>query len=448
MNNAKFILPVLVLLFYLPGLGNGFVNWDDPYIFKENPLAQDFSWHGLQRMSADLWGGHYHRFLPLSMAIQALEYKGLGLEPTGYHLISVLLHAVNAGLVYGLVESLTLMRGAALAAALIFGLHPMAVEPVVWVTAGHYPVGAFFFLMTLLIYVQGLRRLTRPLLYRAATLLMYGLALLSYSQMALSLPLVLVATDYYCYGKIRWGQVFRKAPYLVLAVYFGKLSLQAAYHGPGGQKPTFLMHHAGLFTRMNLSSEALWIYIQKFFAPADLSCIYPMRYYVHKHLFLYSMAGLLITWLFYLRRHHIGWQRSFLGLSWFLLTMAPFLHLVGLSESIIYDRYFYLPSFGLVLMLAGIWEAWCADKGAQVLIKKAVIAAALAWFIWILCIGQRQIALWQDSGRLWTRVMALYPAFPDAYLNRADYERSIHEPGKAMKDMIQYHRLAHLRVRP
>jgi protein O-mannosyl-transferase len=411
-------IALAVFLFFLPSLFNGFVNWDDPDVILGNPLIRNFSWQGIQTILATMWTGQYHRFIPLSMVLFAAEYHFFGTNPFGYHLVSVLLHSLNSLGVFILIYFLTARAGAAAVAALLFGLHPLQVQPVVWIAAGQYPIGAFFFLSSVILY---LRKGSEAL-----ALISFFLALLFYSQMALPLPLILLAVDYYSEGKIGWGDVFRKTPFFLLTFYFGWLTLKAAHHLAADYVPFFLIHHLPLFHRLDLSSEALWMYGQKFFIPYPLSCYYPIIYYFYGKLFLYSAAAGALFLLMAAFRKQAGQRTCFLGLLWFLLTIAPFLHLYGLSESIINDRYFYIPSVGILLMLIGVLESLRWGKMAA--------GAGLLWFVLIISLSHQQMGVWQDSGRLWTNFISQYPRFPDGYINRSDYYLRVKKPRLALRD--------------
>ncbi len=351
------------------------------------------------------------------MIFFTVEYHFFGSNPFGYHLVSVLFHCLNSLAVFALIYSFTARMGVSTFGALLFGLHPLQVEPVVWIAAGHYPIGAFFFLSTVILYRSG---------FKGLSFIAFFLALLFYSLMALPLPLILLAIDHYAKGKVRWKDVYDKTPFFILTFYFGWLTLKAAHHTEADYVPFFLAHHLSFLARLNLSSEALWMYGQKFFIPDPVSCYYPVIYYFHKGLFLYSLMGAAMLLLFTRFRRQKSFPVIFLGLSWFLLTITPFLHIYGVGESIIYNRYLYIPCIGILLMLIGIWEVLRFEKIAK--------AAVLLWFIFILVLSGRQIVLWRDSESLWTHFISLYPQFPDGYLNRSEYYLTVRKPLLALRD--------------
>src|SRR6266850_4502463 len=118
---------------FLPTLRNDFVLWDDDLNFTDNPSYRGLSWRQLRWMFTTVHGGHYQ---PLSWVTLGLDYTLWGMDPTGYHLTNILLHAVNAVLVYRLIAALVpgVSARAATIGALLFAIHPLRVESVAWVT--------------------------------------------------------------------------------------------------------------------------------------------------------------------------------------------------------------------------------------------------------------------------------------------------------------------------
>ena len=429
------LVPVIVFLFFLPSLFNGFVNWDDPHDLLENPLTKDFSWKGIQTIFVVMWSGQYHRFIPLTMVLFTAEYHFFGNQAVRLSLRQCLLHSLNSLGVFVLIYLLTKRAGAALAAALLFGLHPLQVEACCLGCRGTVPGLHLFLFKFHHCLCMGNRVPLQRDTFEALSFLFFVLALLFYSQLAMSLPLILLTIDYYWQGKIGWGEVLRKSPYFLLSFYFGRLTLIAAHHVTAGSVPAFLTQHLPFLHRIDLSSEALWMYGQKFFIPHPLSCLYPMAYYSNGALLFYSVMGAVVFLFLAAFRQQDGLRISFLGLTWFLLTIAPFLHIYGVSESIIYDRYFYIPSIGILLMLIGIWEGLEAEaKVDRIPVKSFIKAAGLVWIIMIISLSYHQIRVWRDSGMLWTNFISQYPRFAGGYLNRSDYYLTIKEPRLALRD--------------
>jgi len=418
------LIPIIVFIFFLPSLSNGFVNWDDPDIFWGNPLVKNFSWSSIQHIFKVMWAGQYHRFIPLTMVLFDAEYHFFGLNPLGYHCVSVLFHSINSLGVFVLIYFLTDKIGISVFAALLFGLHPLEIQPVIWCAASQYPLGAFFILSTLILYLYKLEFFAW---------LTYILALLFYSQLALPLPLLLIAIDYYYLGKISWADIYRKIPFILLSFYFGLMTLKSAQQTAPDYIPYFLNHHLSLIQRLNLSSEAICMYVQKFLIPYPLACFYPIKFYSHGPLFMYT--GGIIFFLMVALRHQGQWRLSLLGLIWFLISLAPFLHIYGVNESIINDRYMYMAIIGSLLFFIGfignLKEAFSKLSWPMRIILKGLL---FFWIVVMVFISTQQLEVWRDSGRLWTNFIFQYPDFPDGYINRSDYYLKINQPQLALSD--------------
>src|SRR2546430_8294279 len=156
------LVPVLVALVtfaaFLPALHNQFVNWDDDKNFLENPHYRGLGWTHLRWMWRTTQLGHY---IPLTWMTLGLDYSLWGMNPFGYHLTSLLLHAANAVVFFFVARRLLTLalpspseRGHALAvsagfAALVFAIHPLRVESVAWVTERRDVLSGLFYMVTI-----------------------------------------------------------------------------------------------------------------------------------------------------------------------------------------------------------------------------------------------------------------------------------------------------------
>jgi len=160
---APLVVGVLTLAAFLPALQNGFVDWDDEATLVHNPNYRGLGWAELRWMFTTFHMGHYQ---PLSWVTFALDYLLWGMEPFGYHLTNLLLHAINAVLFYFLaVRLLTLAHGravpgelavrvAAVFSSLIFAVHPLRVESVAWATQRRDLLSGLFLLAAVLCYLR------------------------------------------------------------------------------------------------------------------------------------------------------------------------------------------------------------------------------------------------------------------------------------------------------
>src|SRR5205809_4968928 len=189
------LVPVLIALVtfaaFLPTLQNQFVNWDDPRNFLENPDYRGLAWTNLRWM----WTTHLGHYIPLTWMTLGLDYLLWGMNPLGYHLTSLLLHAANAVVFFFIVRRILTLalpapseRGHALTAsagvaALVFAIHPLRVESVAWVTERRDVLSGLFYLLTILMYLRDCERGERRRGW-------YGLAVAVFIGVLLSMSMV------------------------------------------------------------------------------------------------------------------------------------------------------------------------------------------------------------------------------------------------------------------
>src|SRR2546426_4295088 len=205
---VRWLAPLLVVLFtltaFLPTLQNQFVNWDDHENFLDNPHYRGLGWTHLRWM----WTTHLGHYIPLTWMTLGLDYLLWGMNPFGYHLTSLLLHAANAVVFFFVVRRILTLalpspaeRGHALTvsagfAALVFAIHPLRVESVAWATERRDVLSGLFYLLTILLYLRASERGERGRGWYWGTVGLFACALLS-KAVAVSVPVVLLILDVY-----------------------------------------------------------------------------------------------------------------------------------------------------------------------------------------------------------------------------------------------------------
>ena len=185
------LIPVLIVLVtvaaFLPTLHNQFVNWDDEENFLDNPHYRGLGWTHLRWM----WTTHLGHYIPLTWMTLGLDYLLWGMNPLGYHLTNLLLHAANAVVFFFVVRRILTLallgaseRGLALAvsagfAALVFAIHPLRVESVAWATERRDVLSGLFYLLTILVYLRASERGERGRGWYWGAVALFACALLS-----------------------------------------------------------------------------------------------------------------------------------------------------------------------------------------------------------------------------------------------------------------------------
>ena len=202
------LIILCVILAYLPTLSNEYI-WDDDAYVTENTTLHDL--HGLDRIWFEV--GAVPQYYPMVHTTFWLEYQLWGLNPVGFHLVNVLLHAIAAVLLWQVLQRLE-VRGAWLA-ALIFGLHPIEVESVAWVTECKNVLSAVFYFTAALAYFrfaapkgEAGRQRDRWFWYGGALILF--VAALGSKTVTCSLPAALLLVCWWKKGQVRTGGVSRR----------------------------------------------------------------------------------------------------------------------------------------------------------------------------------------------------------------------------------------------
>jgi tetratricopeptide (TPR) repeat protein len=385
-----------------------FTNWDDQFLVTQNPLIRSFSLPHLVGIFTSFSVNHYHPLVTLSYAV---EYALTGLQPSVYHCSNIALHAANAMLVVVLLQMLCGDKIISLIGGLLFALHPLHVESVAWIAERKDVLSAFFILLTLIMYIR-LRVSTSPV--GPAIVLLLMLAALLSKAIAVILPALFLLYDFYVDGKITKKSMIQKIPFFSLSIIFGIVAVLAQYST--GARATDPHFHA--FNNLFLSSYGIVFYIEKMLMPLNLSPVYPYPEAIHAtYPLLFWLSPLIVLAAAY-SLYRVRTNRLVLFAVLFaLIALLPVLQFVPVGRAITADRFTYLPSIGYSLLVSmGVSFIW---KHARNLWGRiAVLIVSLSVLIALFVLTQKQLMVWQNSVTLWSRVIAYYPNYAEAYNNR------------------------------
>lgn len=347
---------LLTILVYLPALRNGFVTWDDPFYVTDNLHIRSLGVNFFRWAFLDFSSGNWH---PLAWLSHALDYAVWGLNPFGHHLTSILIHATNAFLVVFLSAKLINIwkaRGkggqqeascegetliAAGVAGLLFGLHPLHVESVVWVSERKDLLCTLFYLLSVIAYLSyGSAKDGRLFgFYRAyfLSLLLFLLALAS-KPMAVSLPLILLVLDWHPLGRFRSPAAWRRAlaekiPFLAASGFVAILTIYAQ-NAAGAMSG---MQATSLETRIALVPGKLLLYLRKTAIPLHLSPFYPyprLASLSTGDVFSFLLIGGFTLFSIMTARRNKLWLAAW---SYFVITLLPVVGIVQVGGQAIAD---------------------------------------------------------------------------------------------------------------
>ena len=416
------LIAALTLVVFSPVLANDWVEWDDLFNFGDNPYYRGLGWPRIVWMFTVAWGGHW---TPIAWLTLGLDYVVWGMNPLGYHLQSLLWHAANAALVYVVAIRLlrrawstatTTLRLGAGTAALFFALHPLRVESVAWITERRDLVSGFFYLLTVLCYLVMLERAdgARRRWY-AAALGVYVLALLSKS-IVISLPLVLLVLDVYPLRRLTvatWRSpegrraLLEKVPFLVLALV---LTVLTAVSFRSRLSP---LDHYGPGARLGMAAYSLVFYVWKTVMPSDLSPVYELPWRVSLFDAAFLTATILVTLaLLALIAARRWWPAGLAVALVYAVGLAPVSGLAHAGPQLVADRYSYLATLGLALLLGGALMAVMARDAAGELrpgLARLAVGAVGAWLVILSVLTIAQVMIWHDDRALWEHALAIDP---------------------------------------
>ena len=394
-------LAALVVAVFFQLRTAGFINLDDPGYVETNAFVNTgLSWANLT------WAwttGHAANWHPLTWMSHMLDADLFGLWAGGHHLVSVGLHAVNTILLFVLLWRTTGAVGRSAFVAALFGVHPMHVESVAWVSERKDVLSTLFWLLTMLAYAGWVRRpvWTRYLL--VCVCLAVGL---TSKPMLVSLPIVLVLFDVWPLG--RWSGDWRglialireKVPLIALAVASSVITVLVQRQG-GAMTGLGLLP---LSTRLENAAVAYGRYVGKLFWPTNMAVFYPYSEHLPLWLVLSCAAGLVLAtflaWRSLKRGSPIG-----MGWFWFAITLVPVIGVVQVGTQAIADRYTYVPYVGLFIAIA--WGVPALVSAPFVSKRVVMPAVAVALVTACALLARAQTGVWQSNASLWSHALAV-----------------------------------------
>ncbi|MBL8858390.1 MAG: tetratricopeptide repeat protein [Planctomycetes bacterium] len=380
------VLVVAVLATFGGAIGNGWILLDDPdYVFKNAHVLAGLSWDGFVWAWSGAHAGNWH---PLTTLTHMLDVQVFGVNPAAHHAVNVVLHALAAVLAFVTLTRFTRSLWASFVVALLFAIHPLRVESVVWISERKDVLSGVFFWATLLAY----KRWTEsPGALRYVLLFLAFAAGLMSKPMLVTLPFLLLLLDVWplARGGWRWRE---KIPLAALSV----ISCVVTYVVQRGEGAMTTAQGISFMQRLANAPVALVRYLGKHIWPTDLSAYYPFDLFESALLPVDAAIIIgIITYAVWTWRKQRPWLS--VGWCWFIGMLVPVLGLVQVGGQSMADRYSYLPSVGLALMvvmsareLIERRPAWRAP-----LMGLAVIASLLlAWT------AGAQALRWKDSRTL------------------------------------------------
>jgi len=408
------VLILATIIAFEPFRHNEFVHFDDDQYITENARVKD----GIT-LDSIIWAftrPHYHMYHPLTTISNMLDCQIFGLNPLWHHLVSLLLHIANTVLLFRVLKRMTGSVWCSAFVAAVFALHPLSVESVAWASERKNALSGFFWMLTIAGYI---RYAERPRIGRyLPVVLAFGLSLLA-KPIVVTLPFVLLLLDYWPLGRLQlksdpwqkaegpkpvyqkasaWGLILEKVPLFILAVILSVITYFVQQSGnivvPTGTLPLNLrIANAGIsYVR----------YIHKMIYPVRLAMYYPyhsqpLRLAIICFVILAAVSAVVIYTARRRRYLVVGWL-------WYLGTLVPVIGLVQVGSQAMADRYTYLSSIGICIMVA----FGAAELSAKWRYRKMVLATLAGIVLTALLVGTRmQLLYWRNSTTMFEHTLAV-----------------------------------------
>lgn len=405
-------LGLLTLVAFWPVGKLGFVNLDD---YGENGyVVENAHVHSGVTPASLKWAftvAHASNWHPLTWISHMLDYQWFGADPAGHHWMNLAWHVVNVVLVLAVLLRLTGNVWFAGLAAALWAVHSLRVESVAWVSERKDVLSGFFFLMTLWAWTHHARSCLGASGGPFWKSRYYWLALAAFAgglmskPMLVSVPLILLLVDYwplqqFSSGTARKWLLVEKIPFVALALAACVVTVWAQSQG-GSVVTTERLPVTWRLINVPLAYIA---YLEKIFWPQNLAVFYPYSQMQTSlagfALALMVLAGL--TWICLWERKRRPWL--LVGWIWFVVMLLPVIGIVQVGLQSFADRYTYLPSLGIVIVVSWLL-VHCASLSR---VMRSVVVVIVAVVLLVLGVGvRRQLTYWKDSVALFRRALVV-----------------------------------------
>ncbi|HEU6448194.1 MAG TPA: tetratricopeptide repeat protein [Verrucomicrobiae bacterium] len=400
------LLAAMTLTVYWPAHNCGFIDYDDPIYFYKNKhvlsglTPENIVW---AFSSIDKDAPTWHPLTWISLMIDADLFDK---NPSGPHLVNLLFHAANVVLLFLLLRLITRRFWPCAVTAALFGLHPLHVESVAWISERKDVLSLFFGLLALNFYARFVEdpklQTSKSRIFYFLTLTMFACGLMS-KPLLVTLPFVMLLLDFWPLKRFKDPTVRRllleKIPFFFLSAIDCIITVFA--QEKGNAVATLSRFPPGMRIENTFVSYAR--YLEKTFWPFSFANPYPHPGWWPVWLVILSAALFLvcsIAAIYFVKKFPF----AFVGWFWFAGTFVPMIGLVQVGGAAMADRYTYLPLIGIFIVLA--WMGAAAFDRFK-FFRPAIVIFTLLIFAGLSFRTRDQIRYWQNDGTLFSHAMAV-----------------------------------------
>jgi protein O-mannosyl-transferase len=436
-------LILLTLIAYYPLRKNDFVNYDDPaYVYSNQRVSKGLT------ASNVAWAfktTHLTNWHPLTWLSHMADVQLFGLRPAGHHATSFLLHVVNVLLLFFLLSEMMGQMWPSAFVAAVFGVHPLNVESVAWVSERKNVLSTSFLLLTIWAYVRYVRQSGWKRYALVIGLFIVGLMT---KPMLVTLPFILLVLDFWPLGRMKVPKadisgreevaiesperpevtplrrrdvvhklVVEKLPLIALSFVSAVITLKASSSG-GAMMPT---RDLPILDRLSNTITSYAAYLYQLLWPARLAPFYPHPGPSISHravlisTVLVAGISIVIVWTTWSKRS-FHWMIT--GWLWFLGTLVPVIGLIQVGGQARADRYAYVPMIGILIIVAWSVQSWTRRLPQR---KYWLSGIAICVLLALTFVTRQQVRYWQNGSELWTRTLQVTEGNYVAHTNLAIY---------------------------
>lgn len=329
------------------------LEWDDHWVVINRYTTSGLNMSNLGSVLGNFYHGQYS---PINEFYYILIHAIFDYNPVAFHLIGLLVHLLNVSLVFSFIRRINiqafdfqkdLSTQIAFLSALLFAIHPLNQEAVLWISASKILVYAFFYLLGLIMYLKYTE--SWRIKYYAFSGILFILSFGAKEQ-AVTFPIALLLMDFVLGRDFRSKRIWlEKIPLLVLSLVFGLITIFSQGFDPGAVTIKY-----NIFERLILAFVSGSMYITQSLVPVKLSYIYPFPFQPGEKIpnILYAYPFAIVLGVFLIRKYFKNKVFLF-GCAFFLIHILVALHILDLSRfSITADRYAYLSLIGVTYLIA------------------------------------------------------------------------------------------------
>ena len=413
-----------------------FVFDDDGYIRENSHIQSGITLDGIRWAFSTKYSGLWN---PLVWFSLMADYQLYGINAGGYHLTNRILHILSTLLLFWLFNRMTGAVWKSAFVAALFAIHPLHVESVVWISERKDVLSAFFWMLTLCLYVYYTEK---PVIKRYLLVLFSFTCALMSKPMVITLPVILILLDYWPLkrfeskkGNLILWQLKEKVLFFVFSVI--TVIIIIFYHS--NEQETYIKVFPLIFRLAN-APVAFVTYLEKTFWPHDLAVLYPFPSQipiwpvVGDTILIIVISAVVIAMMKRLPCLFVGWL-------WFAITIAPVIGIIQISTTTPYsmaDRYHYLPSIGLAVMIAWGIPALIKSEEAR---KKILFPAAITFLSILTLITWQQCGYWKNTITLFNHALQVTK---DNYVAHHNVGLALQKDGKNNEAIYHYNKSIHI----